>query len=160
MTSRASGGGRCDLGALSHFDQIWTSDNTDAVDRMTIQRGYSMLRPTKAMRAWVTDTTGLNKPCSLDFRFNVAMQGALGIGGNLTKYSGEDLEICRKNISFYKSVRDLVQFGDLYRISDALTEEILCNEYAEQGQKQGGRFYRGKGNAFLQKAGRVQTCGA
>ena len=96
--SCASGGGRCDLGALSHFDQIWTSDNTDAVDRMTIQRGYSMLRPTKAMRAWVTDTTGLNKPCSLDFRFNVAMQGALGIGGNLTKYSGEELEICRKNI--------------------------------------------------------------
>ena len=157
--SCASGGGRCDLGALSHFDQIWTSDNTDAVDRMTIQRGYSMLRPTKAMRAWVTDTTGLNKPCSLDFRFNVAMQGALGIGGNLTKYSGEDLEICRKNISFYKSVRDLVQFGDLYRISDALTEEILCNEYVSRDKNRAVVFIAAKGTRFYKKQDEFRLAG-
>ena len=73
--SCASGGGRCDLGAISHFDQVWTSDNTDGIDRMTIQKGYSMLHPIKTMRAWVTDIAGINKPCSLDFRFHIAMQG-------------------------------------------------------------------------------------
>ena len=100
--SCASGGGRCDLGAISHFDQVWTSDNTDGIDRMTIQIGYSMLHPIKTMRAWVTDIAGINKPCSLDFRFHIAMQGALGLGGNLEKYSPEELEICRRNVALYK----------------------------------------------------------
>ena len=43
--SCASGGGRWDLGAISHYDQVWTRDNTDAIDRMTIQKGYSLLHP-------------------------------------------------------------------------------------------------------------------
>ena len=47
---------RQDLGALSHFDMVWPSDNTDPVDRLEIQQGYSLLYPTKCMRAWVTDT--------------------------------------------------------------------------------------------------------
>ncbi len=157
--SCASGGGRCDLGALSHFDQIWTSDNTDAVDRMAIQRGYSMLRPIKAMRAWVTDTTGLNKPCSLDFRFNVAMQGALGIGGNLTKYSEEDLEICRRNIELYKSVRDLVQFGDLYRLSSEEENGILCNEYLSRDKKEGVVFIAAKGTRFYKRQNELRLAG-
>ena len=53
--SCASGGGRADYGALMHYDQVWTSDNNDGIDRMVIQKGYSLLRPIKTMRAWVTD---------------------------------------------------------------------------------------------------------
>ncbi|MGN1421640.1 MAG: alpha-galactosidase [Eubacterium sp.] len=149
--SCASGGGRCDLGALSHYDQAWTSDNTDGIDRMTIQKGYSLSRPTKTMRAWVTDIAGINKPCSLDFRFNIAMQGSLGIGGNLLKYSKEDLEICKKNIEFYKEIRDIVQFGDLYRILDAEEDEILMNQYVTPDKSLSVAFIAARGTRFFKK---------
>ena len=51
----ASGGGRIDYGILGIFDDFWTSDNTDAYDRLFIQENYSYIYPIKAMRAWVTD---------------------------------------------------------------------------------------------------------
>ena len=151
IESCASGGGRCDLGALSHYDQAWTSDNTDGIDRMTIQKGYSLLRPAKTMRAWVTDIEGINKPCSLDFRFAVAMQGSLGIGGDLTKYNDEDLEICRKNIAFYKTFRDIVQFGDLYRILDIERDEVLLNQYVTADKSKSVAFLLANGTRFYKK---------
>ncbi|MGN0521065.1 MAG: alpha-galactosidase [Eubacterium sp.] len=151
IESCASGGGRADLGALSHYDQVWTSDNTDAIDRMVIQKGYSMLRPIKAMRAWVTDIEGINKPCSLDFRFNIAMQGSLGVGGNLTKYSKEELEICKKNITLYKQIRELVQFGDLYRIMDIDEDEILFNNYVSRDKSKAVSFIAANGTRFYKK---------
>ncbi|MDE5984686.1 MAG: alpha-galactosidase [Eubacterium sp.] len=156
IESCASGGGRCDLGALSHYDQAWTSDNTDGIDRMTIQKGYSLLRPTKTMRAWVTDIAGINKPCSLDFRFAVAMQGSLGIGGDLTKYSVEDLEICKKNIEIYKQIRDIVQFGDLYRVLDIEKDEVLLNQYVSKDKSKAVAFLLANGTRFYKK--RIPVC--
>ncbi len=152
----ASGGGRCDLGALSHFDQAWTSDNTDGIDRMTIQKGYSLLRPTKTMRAWVTDIQGINKPCSLNFRFAVAMQGSLGLGGNLSKYTKEDLEICKKNIALYKKIRNVVQFGDLYRLLDIEKDEVLLNQYVSPDKSEGVAFLLANGTRFYKK--RMPVC--
>ena len=147
----ASGGGRADLGALSHFDQCWTSDNTDGIDRMTIQHGYSLLRPIKAMRAWVTDIAGINKPCTLDFRFNIAMQGALGLGGNLLKYSDDDKEISKKNIALYKAIRHTVQFGDLYRVSNPDENEVLINVYVERDKSSAVTFIASRGTRFFKK---------
>lgn len=152
IESCASGGGRSDYGALLHFDQVWTSDNTDAIDRMVIQKGYSLLRPAKTMRAWVTDIAGINKPCSLDFRFNIAMQGALGIGGNLTEYSEEDLEICKKNIALYKEIRPLVQFGSLYRNMDIDSDEILFNQYVSDDKTESVAFIAANGTRFYKKS--------
>ena len=75
----ASGGGRVDFGSLSHFDMVWTSDNTDPLDRLEIQHGFSLLYPIKCMRAWVTDTGRDVRPNDWDFRFNVTMQGKVSI---------------------------------------------------------------------------------
>lgn len=152
IESCASGGGRSDYGALMHYDQVWTSDNTDAIDRMVIQKGYSLLRPIKTMRAWVTDIAGINKPCSLDFRFNIAMQGALGIGGDLTKYSEEDLAVCRKNIALYKEIRDIVQFGNLYRNMDIDEDEILFNQYVNDEKTKSVAFIAANGTRFYKKS--------
>ena len=139
------------MGALSHFDQCWTSDNTDAIDRMTIQHGYSLLRPIKAMRAWVTDIAGINKPCTLDFRFNIAMQGALGLGGNLIKYTDDDKEISKKNIALYKKIRNIVQFGDLYRVSNPDDNEVLINSYVEKNKSKAVIFIASRGTKFFKK---------
>lgn len=116
----ASGGGRVDLGALQHFDDFWTSDNTDALDRLEIQRTYSLLYPMKAMRAWVTDTPNFltQRSAPLQFRFHSAMMGSLGIGANLTEFSDAELEQSAGFIEQYKRLRPVIQEGEFHRLAD------------------------------------------
>lgn len=129
--SCSSGGGRADYGALKHFDMVWTSDNTDAIDRMSIQKTYALTRPVKTMRAWVTDINWYNRNTPLDFRFNIAMRGSLSLGGNLNNYTDEMLAECRKYVDFYKGIRDIVQFGELYRLLDFEEDEISADIYVK-----------------------------
>ncbi|GIG61814.1 alpha-galactosidase [Longispora fulva] len=114
----AGGGGRVDLGILARTDQAWISDNTDAVDRIAIQHGYSQLYPARTMAAWVTDSpnphTGRVVP--LAFRFHVAMSGVLGLGGDLLHWTAPDLAEARTLIAAYKDIRPVVQHGELYRL--------------------------------------------
>ncbi|MER6098467.1 alpha-galactosidase [Streptomyces sp. NPDC001728] len=115
----AGGGGRVDLGILARTDQAWTSDNTDPVDRIGIQDGFSQLFPAQAMAAWVTDSpniaTGRRTP--LRFRFHVSMAGALGLGGDLTSWSDEELAETAELVALYKQIRPLVQRGHQYRVT-------------------------------------------
>ncbi len=136
----SSGGGRADWGAFRHFDMIWTSDNTDAIDRLAIQNGYTLTRPTKAMRAWVTDTVGYNRKTPLDFRFHVAMRGSLSLGGNMQKYSEEDMRISKEYIEFYKSIRETIQFGDLYRLLNLDEDEISSDIYVSEDKSKAVLF--------------------
>ncbi|MEU2283024.1 alpha-galactosidase [Streptomyces sp. NPDC013178] len=118
IESCSSGGGRLDLGILTRTDQVWTSDNTDAVDRVEIQHGFSQLYPARVMGAWVTDSpnpyTGRSVP--LDFRFHVAMTGVLGIGGDLNRWGHAELSRATELVAAYKAVRHLVQLGEQYRL--------------------------------------------
>ncbi|WP_214411667.1 alpha-galactosidase [Sphaerisporangium fuscum] len=117
--SCSSGGGRVDLGILSRTDQVWTSDNTDALDRVEIQHGFSQLYPTRVMAAWVTDSpnpiTGRELP--LDFRFHVAMAGVLGVGGSLDKWTDGELARAAELVADYKRIRPIVQHGLQYRLA-------------------------------------------
>ncbi|MCJ1676148.1 alpha-galactosidase [Streptomyces sp. APSN-46.1] len=114
----AGGGGRADLGVLARTDQVWTSDNTDAVDRIAIQHGYSQLYPARTMGAWVTDCpnpfTGRTVP--LRFRFHIAMAGALGLGGDLTRWTPDELAEAACLVARYKDIRPVVQHGLQYRL--------------------------------------------
>ncbi|WP_369255000.1 alpha-galactosidase [Streptomyces sp. R35] len=127
IESCSGGGGRVDLGILSRTDQTWASDNTDAADRMWIQHGYGQVYPARTMGSWVTDTpnqlTGRTVP--LRFRFHVAMAGALGIGGDLTRWSEEELREGAALVAEYKTVRHLVQHGRLDRLSPP-SEDAVC----------------------------------
>lgn len=112
----AGGGGRADLGMLRLTDQAWTSDNTDAADRLTIQYGFSRAHSPRVMTNWVTDVpnhqTGRIAP--LEFRFHVAMQGVFGIGGDLTRWADEERAEARRLVQTYKDIRPLVQHGRQY----------------------------------------------
>ncbi|GAA0931347.1 alpha-galactosidase [Nonomuraea longicatena] len=114
----SGGGGRTDLGMLARTDQIWTSDNTDAADRIAIQHGFSQIYPARAMAAWVTDSpnpvTGRRRP--LDYRFHVAMAGALGVGGDLPAWSEAELDRTAALVALYKDIRPVVQLGELRRL--------------------------------------------
>lgn len=117
--SCSGGGGRIDLGVLGRTDQVWTSDNTDPLDRLAIQHGFSQIHPARVMAAWVTDSPNamLNqRASSLRFRFVSAMAGVLGVGGDLTKWTAEELAEARQWVGLYKEIRPVVQRGDLYRL--------------------------------------------
>ncbi|MFJ5303532.1 alpha-galactosidase [Streptomyces sp. NPDC088350] len=117
--SCSGGGGRIDLGIMSRTDQVWTSDNTDPLDRLAIQHGFSQIHPARVMAAWVTDSpnTQLNdRVSSLRFRFVSAMAGVLGVGGDLSEWTEEELAEARRWVDLYKEIRPLVQHGDLHRL--------------------------------------------
>ena len=117
--SCSGGGGRIDLGIMSRTDQVWTSDNTDPLDRLAIQHGFSQVHPARVMAAWVTDSpnTQLNgRVSSLRFRFVSSMAGVLGVGGDLTRWAEEELAEAGEWVGLYKEIRPLVQHGDLYRL--------------------------------------------
>ncbi len=132
----ASGGGRIDLGTLSVFDDFWTSDNTDALDRLTIQRSYSLLYPIKAMRAWVTDSPNFltQRSIPLKFRFHSAMMGTLGIGADLSHFSDEDLETSTQLVAQYKDVRETIQNGDFHRLSNPSPNDYRLFQYSRPEQ--------------------------
>ena len=112
----AGGGGRLDLGLAARSEQAWASDNVSAPARLHIQHSYSIVFPAGTMASWVCDDpTGRQ---SLAFRFHRAMAGALGIGGDLSAWDDAALTEAAAHVATYKSIRDLVAFGDLYRLSD------------------------------------------
>ncbi|WP_406730496.1 alpha-galactosidase [Streptomyces sp. NBC_01794] len=117
--SCSGGGGRIDLGILSRTDQVWTSDNTDPLDRLAIQQGFTQLHPVRAMAAWVTDSPNVQlngRVSTLRFRFVSAMAGVLGVGGDLTEWSAEELAEAHVWVELYKKIRPVVQHGELYRL--------------------------------------------
>lgn len=126
----SSGGGRVDYGAMRYFDEYWPSDNTDPLDRLFMQEWYSYLYPIKYMRAWLTDDFGMDgRKIPLSFSMHVAMCGALGIGIDLNKAPKEKMAEIGGYISKYKEIRDIVQFGELYRLCTLRESEIQVVQY-------------------------------
>ncbi|MCU7727957.1 alpha-galactosidase [Actinoplanes sp. KI2] len=119
IESCAGGGGRADLGILARTDQVWTSDNTDPVDRIAIQHGFAQLFPAQVMSAWVTDSPNVatGRVTPLRFRFHVAMAGVLGLGGDLTAWTPEELAEAARLVARYKIIRPVVQHGSAYRLT-------------------------------------------
>jgi alpha-galactosidase len=138
IESCSGGGGRIDLGILTRVEQVWTSDNTDALDRLKIQEGFTQAYAPKTMMAWVTDVPNFNgRSTPLAFRFLVAMQGSLGIGNNLNKWQEEDFALAKKMVTYYKRVRATVQHGLLYRLaSPSDPSGFQASQYTSEDGKQ------------------------
>ena len=130
IESCSGGGGRVDLGILQRVDEVWTSDNTEAFDRLRIQEGFSQAYAPKIMSAWVTDVPNMNgRSTPLAFRFLTAMQGALGIGANLNHWTDQDSALATQMIALYKRIRPAVQTGNLYRLASPRTNDVTVNQY-------------------------------
>jgi len=114
----ASGGGRFDPGMLYYMPQTWTSDNTDAVERLKIQYGASFVYPASAIGAHVSAVPNhqVGRSTPLTMRGDVAMSGNFGYELDLTKFTDEENEIVKKQVENYKEIRSFVQQGDLYRL--------------------------------------------
>jgi alpha-galactosidase len=138
IESCSGGGGRVDLGILRYTDEVWPSDNTDALDRLSVQDGFTHAYTPETMAAWVTDVPNFldRRSVPLQFRFLVAMQGALGIGSNLTKFTADDMALATRLTSFYKGIRTTVQHGELYRLEAPEHNETSQVEYVAQDGSQ------------------------
>jgi len=129
--SCSGGGGRIDLGILSRVEQVWTSDNTDALDRLHIQEGFSYAYAPRVMMCWVTDCPNFftQRTVPLHYRFHVAMAGSLGIGGDLSHWTLQEREEARSFIATYKRVRSVIQNGLLYRLRSPRTGSVAAAQY-------------------------------
>jgi alpha-galactosidase len=130
--SCSGGGGRADMGILKLADQIWVSDNTDAHARLSIQEGFSQVFPANTMEAWVTDGWHGTTPPPLEFRFHVSMCGTLGVGSHLLKWTDEERALAAKLIADYKTIRHIVQLGDLYRLRSPQQEAVSAVQYVSK----------------------------
>lgn len=116
--SCSGGGGRFDPGMLYYMPQTWTSDNSDAIERLKIQYGTSIVYPVSSMGAHVSAVPNhqVHRTTPLKTRGDVAMSGVLGYELDLNTFSKEEMEIVKQQVAFYKQKRQLLQFGDFYRI--------------------------------------------
>jgi alpha-galactosidase len=114
IESCSGGGSRVDLGIMRRTEEVWPSDNTDALDRLSLQDGFTHAYTPGVMMAWVTDAP--NRKTPLKFRFLVAMEGSLGIGANLNNFTPEDMATSKDLVAFYKTIRPAVQQGLQYRL--------------------------------------------
>ncbi|MBR3806960.1 MAG: alpha-galactosidase [Lachnospiraceae bacterium] len=114
----SGGGGRFDPGMLYYMPQIWTSDDTDAVERLRIQYGTSYAYPISAMGAHVSAAPNhqTGRQTSLKMRGDVAMSGNFGYELDLMKFTEEEKEEVKKQVALYKELRTFIQSGDMYRL--------------------------------------------
>jgi alpha-galactosidase len=103
-----------------------------------MQYGYTHAYAPETMMAWVTDVPNFldKRNIPLQFRFLVAMQGALGIGGDLNRWSAEQMASAARLTAFYKDIRRTVQQGSLYRLSSPIGSETSQTEYVSQDGSQ------------------------
>ena len=116
--SCASGGARFDPGMLYYAPQGWTSDDTDAIERLKIQYGTSMVYPVSCMGSHVSASPNhqTNRVTPIETRADVAYFGTFGYELDLLKLDEEDKAEIRRQIAFMKEKRDLIQKGTFYRL--------------------------------------------
>jgi alpha-galactosidase len=125
----SGGSGRTDYGSLKYFHSFWPSDNTDPLKRVYIQWGFSHIFPANAISAHVTRMG--ERP--MKFTIDVALSGALGVDLDLEKLPEEQTEQIKNGIELYKkSLRPLVQQGELYRLSSPYEQNCASLSYVSQ----------------------------
>ena len=114
----ASGGGRASYGVLPWFDEFWVSDNTDALQRIYMQWGTSYFFPAITMASHISAVPNhtVHRITPIKFRIDVAMSGRLGMELQPKDMTEAEIAQCKQAIADYKSVRPVVQFGDIYRL--------------------------------------------
>ena len=117
--SCASGGGRFDPGILYYAPQGWTSDDTDAIERVKIQYGTSMCYPISSMGSHVSVVPNhqTRRDTPLKTRANAAYFGTFGYELDLNKLTAEEIEEVKKQVKFMKAYREVIQYGTFYRLA-------------------------------------------
>ena len=133
----SGGGARCDYEALKYFDEFWCSDNTDPVERLYIQWGFSQFFPAKAMCAHVTSW---NRAASVKFRTDVASMCKLGFDLGLKELTPDELAYCQEAVANWKSFRPALLDGDQYRLVSPYSSNHMAVNYVSKDRAQAVLF--------------------
>ena len=158
----ASGGGRANWGYLPWFDEFWTSDNNDALQRVYMQWGTSYFFPAIAMASHISASPNHQtfRRIPTKFRADVAMSGRLGLEMQPKDMSDEDRAICRRAIEDYKKIRPIVQFGDLYRLQSPFDKKGVASLMYVTPEKDDAVFFWWKTETFMnQQLPRIPMAG-
>ena len=109
----SGGGARCDYEALKYYTEFWCSDNTDPIERLFIQWGFSQIFPAKAMCAHVTSW---NKKTSVKFRTDVASMCKLGFDLGLKELNADEQTYCQNAVANWTRLKKVILDGDQYRL--------------------------------------------
>ena len=133
----SGGGARCDYEALKYFTEFWCSDNTDPVERVYIQWGFSQFFPAKAMCAHVTSW---NKNTSVKFRTDVASMCKLGFDIDLKDMTADELAYCQDAVANWKRLQPAIMDGDQYRLVSPYETNHMAVNYVSKDQKKAVLF--------------------
>ncbi len=159
--SCSSGGNRFDAGMLYYAPQAWCSDNTDAIDRLRIQYGTSYGYPIVSIGSHVSAVPNqqTGRSVSIGTRANVAYFGTFGYELDLNEISDEEFEEVKGQIEFMKKYRELIQYGDFYRLRSPFeTDQTAWMVVSQDKRKAIAGFYCLRSNVntlpgFLRLAG-------
>lgn len=126
--SCSGGGGRFDPGMLYYMPQTWTSDNTDAISRLKIQMGTSLVYPPCTMGAHVSDVPNhqVHRSTPMRTRGHVALAGQFGFELDLSKLGPQDLEETARLVRLAKETRHLLREGDFLRLADPFAGNLAA----------------------------------
>ncbi len=135
--SCSSGGNRFDLGMLCYSPQVWSSDDTDPIERLDIQSGLSYLYPQSTMGAHVSAAPHQQtlRETPLSTRFNVAAFGVLGYELELKYMTHVELKEIKEQIEFYKKHRKTLQYGNFYRFNERKDNKVHWQIEAKDGSE-------------------------
>ena len=150
MKACSSGGGHMDYGFLHYADEFWTSDDTDARQRVFIQWGAGHFYPACAMAAHVTAVPNhqTHRSTPLKFRFDVAMSGRLGFELHPKNMTPEEITFAKQAVADYKRLRPVIQQGDLYRLVSPWDNSYAALMYVTEDQSRAVVFVYGL-NRFI-----------
>lgn len=126
----SGGGGRSDYKALEYFTEFWPSDNTDGLERVFIQWGYSYFFPVKTISAHVTSWG--KQP--LKFRVEVAMMGKLGFDIRVDEMSEAELQYSKQAVLNYKRLSSIILDGDQYRLVSPYEKQHAVLSYVDNSK--------------------------
>ena len=134
----SGGGGRFDPGLLHYMPQTWTSDNSDAIARLEIQYGTSLIYPPISVGAHVSAVPNhqVGRTTSITTRGHVAMSGNLGYELDFGSLSEQERGLVAEQIAFYKRKRKLIQFGKFYRLVSPFENHAAAWMIVAPGQKE------------------------
>ena len=133
----SGGGARCDYEALKYFTEFWCSDNTDPIERLYIQWGFSQFFPAKAMCAHVTSW---NKNTSIKFRTDVASMCKLGFDIGLKEMNANELTYCQQAVVNWKRLQPAIMDGIQYRLISPYESDHMALNYVSKDAKQAVLF--------------------
>jgi alpha-galactosidase len=135
--SCAGGGGRFDPGILHYMPQTWTSDDTDAVERLKIQYGTSLVYPLSSMGAHVSAVPNhqVRRITPIKTRAEVAFFGVFGYELDIERLPQDEKDAIKEQVAFYKANRELLQQGIFYRLISPFQENVTCWMVVSEDQR-------------------------